>query len=249
MAKVDGIVEIQGTVKGMTFYRSKDGQLVRAKGGISKRRMKTDPAFQRTRENGVEFGHNAKMGQLIRNSAVGMLQLAKDYQVSSRLSQTMSVIKNLDLVSARGKRNVGIGIQSLEGKKALKGFDFNKGSRFKSVYRGEVSLDAVTGVITLPNFDPSIHLSLPEGATHVSLSSAMTLIDFDAVEYKTRYSNKENFSVDNAVSTLVLTPEEIPVGTGTLLFYVLIEFFQEINGVRYPLKNNSFNVLHLLDVV
>jgi hypothetical protein len=110
-------------------------------------------------------------------------------------------------------------------------------------------LDAVTGVITLPDFDPSIHLSLPEGATHVSLSSAMTLIDFDAVEYKTRYSNKENFSVDNAVSTLVLTPEEIPVGTGTLLFYVLIEFFQEINGVRYPLKNNSFNVLHLLDVV
>ena len=66
MAKIDGIVEIQGTVKGVTFYRSKDGMLARAKGGISKKRMKTDPAFQRTRENGVEFGHNAKMSKLMR---------------------------------------------------------------------------------------------------------------------------------------------------------------------------------------
>ncbi|MGL2964098.1 hypothetical protein ACSVH2_09805 [Flavobacterium sp. RSB2_4_14] len=249
MAKVDGVVEIQGTVKGMTFYRSKDGQLVRAKGGISKKRMKTDPAFQRTRENGVEFGHNAKMSQLIRNSAVGMLQLAKDYRVSSRLSQTMSIIKNLDLVSPRGERNVSIGIQSLEGKKALKGFDFNNGSRFRTVFRGEVSLDTATGIVTLVNFNPSIHLSLPEGATHVSISGAMSVVDFDDLSYQTRYSNKENFPIGTGVTTLTLTPEEIPVGAGSQLFFILIEFFQEINGEQYPLKNNSFNVLHLLDVV
>ena len=102
MAKIDGIVEIQGTVKGVTFYRSKDGMLARAKGGISKKRIKTDPAFQRTRENGVEFGHNAKMGKLLRNSASNLLLLAKDSRVSSRLSQSMSQIKNLDLVSERG---------------------------------------------------------------------------------------------------------------------------------------------------
>ena len=67
MAKFEGIFEIQGTVKGMSFYKTKDGLMVRSKGGISKKRIANDPAFQRTRENNSEFGHNAKMGQLMLN--------------------------------------------------------------------------------------------------------------------------------------------------------------------------------------
>lgn len=59
MAKFEGIFEIQGTLKGMTFYKSKDGLLIRGKGGVSKKRIKNDPAFQRTRENRMEFGHCA----------------------------------------------------------------------------------------------------------------------------------------------------------------------------------------------
>jgi hypothetical protein len=94
MAKFEGIFEIQGTMKGMTFYKSKDGLLIRAKGGVNKKRIMNDPAFQRTRENGTEFGQNAKMGQLIRRSIASLLPLAKDYRVSSRLSQVMSQVKN-----------------------------------------------------------------------------------------------------------------------------------------------------------
>lgn len=249
MAKIDRIVEIQGTVKGVTFYRSKDGMLARAKGGISKKRMKTDPAFQRTRENGAEFGHNAKMSKLLRNSASNLLQLAKDSRVSSRLSQSMSQIKNLDLVSDRGKRMVSIGLQTPEGKKVLKGFDFNNKSAMGTVFKGEMELDPVTGEVVLVNFNPNFHLGVPNGATHVSMSMAMSVIDFDEAVYKTRYSNKENFSVTAAEASYSLIPSEIPPGTGISIFYLLIEFFQEMNGTQYPLKNNSYNVLSILDVV
>lgn len=249
MAKIDGIVEIQGTVKGVTFYRTKDGMLARAKGGISKKRMKTDPAFQRTRENGVEFGHNAKMGKLLRNSAISLLQLAKDSRVSSRLSQSMSQIKNLDLVSDRGQRQVSIGIQTVNGQKVLKGFDFNNKATMGAVFKGELDLDPVTGVVVLPNLNPTFHLTVPAGTTHVSLSMAVSKVDFELAEYKTRYSNKENIPVTAAMSTYTLTPSEIPAGTGNSIYFFLIEFFQEMNGTQYPLKNNSYNMLTILEVL
>ena len=35
-----------------------DGLLARAKGGVSEDRIQNDPAFQRTRENGEEFGRD-----------------------------------------------------------------------------------------------------------------------------------------------------------------------------------------------
>ena len=248
MAKIDGIVEIQGTVKGVTFYRSKDGMLARAKGGISKKRIKTDPAFQRTRENGVEFGHNAKMGKLLRNSASNLLLLAKDSRVSSRLSQSMSQIKNLDLVSERGQRKVRVALAKAEGKKVLKGFDFNDKATMSSVFKGELDLDPLTGIVVLTDFNPALHLAIPFGATHVSFSTALAVVDFELGVYKTRYSNKENFAVTAAMATYTFTPSEIPPGTGTSVYFFLIEFFQEMNSNQYPLKNNSYNVLTVLDV-
>ena len=249
MAKVDGIVEIQGTVKGLTFYRSRDGQLVRAKGGISKKRIKNDPAFQRTRENGVEFGHIAKMSQLVRKSVSSLLLVAKDSRVSSRLAQSMSQIKNLDLDSARGQRTVAIGLIGDEGKRLLKGFNFNSGASFETVFRGDYQLDPLTGAVTLLNFDPAIHLSIPGGATHTRLSVAMSIVDLETGVYQTTYSEKVSLPLASAAATLVLTPTVLPTGIGFQFYYFLVEFSQELNGVPYPLRNNAHNVLCLIEVV
>ena len=249
MAKFEGIFEIQGTMKGMTFYKSKDGLLIRAKGGVSRQRIKNDPAFQRTRENGAEFSHNSQMGQLLRQTVSPLLRLAKDYRVSSRLNRVMSQIKNLDTVSDRGERQVPIGIGTVEGKELLRGFDFNQNSAFRSVFRTPYALDPLTGIFTVTDFQPEFHLGIPEGATHATLSSAVVGIDFASRLYETAYSNKENFSITPTAQTITLTPAAMPGVTETLLFFFLIEFFQEINGVQYPLKNNSHNVLHILDVV
>jgi len=249
MAKFEGIFEIQGTMKGMTFYKSKDGLLIRAKGGVSKQRIKNDPAFQRTRENGSEFKHNSQMGQLLRQTVSPLLRLAKDYRVSSRLNRVMSQIKNLDTVSSRGERQVPIGIGTVDGKALLKGFDFNQNAAFLSVFRSPYSLDPVTGIFTVTDFQSEFHLRVPEGTTHASLSGAVLGIDFATRLYDTQYSNKVNFAIDTNLQTITLTPAALPTVTETQLFFLLIEFFQEINGVQYPLKNNSHNVLHILEVV
>lgn len=248
MAKFEGIFEIQGTLQGMTFFKTKDGLLIRKKGGVNKKRIKNDPAFQRTRENGVEFGHNAKMGQLVRKSLASLLSLAKDFRISSRLGQAMSKVKNLDLTSPRGERKVWIGIASPEGKQELRGFDFNIQSPFNSVFRGQYELDVATGSVTIADFNPAKNLSLPQGATHASLSVAVAVVDFELENYGTTYSAKENFPTVDGMLNLTLTPTSMPGGTGSVFYYFLIEFFQELNGVQYPLKNNSHNVLYLMDV-
>lgn len=67
MAKLKGIIKIEGTLQDMTFYKTQDGHLVKTKSGVSGSRIATDPAFARTRENGAEFGSAAKAGKLLRN--------------------------------------------------------------------------------------------------------------------------------------------------------------------------------------
>lgn len=249
MAKFEGIFEIQGTLQGMSFYKSKDGMMIRKKGGINKQRIKNDPAFQRTRENGSEFGHSAKMGQLMRKSVANLLSLAKDYRVSSRMSQAMSRIKNLDFTSPRGDRKVWIGLASDEGKQALRGFDFNLNSPFNSVFKSQYVLDTTTGAVSISTFNPGTNLSLPQGATHASFSVAVASVDFELSNYGTTYSPKENFALADGSLDLTLTPSGMPGGTGSTFYYFLIEFFQELNGVQYPLKNNSHNVLYLMEIV
>jgi hypothetical protein len=249
MAKFDGIFEIQGTLQGMSFYKTKDGMLIRKKGGVTKSRIKNDPAFQRTRENGSEFAHNAKTGQLMRKSVANLLSLAKDSRISSRMTQAMSRIKNLDFDSPRGERKVWIGIESAEGKQSLRGFDFNLNSPFNSVFRSQYVLDTLTGVVTIADFNPTTNLSLPQGATHASFSVSVATVDFELENYGTTYSTKENFALVHGSLDLTLTPSSMPGGSGSTFFYFLIEFFQELNGVQYPLKNNSHNVLYLMEVV
>ena len=53
MAQQKGIIKLDGTIGGITFYKSKDGYLAREKGGVSADRIANDPNFQRTRENGA----------------------------------------------------------------------------------------------------------------------------------------------------------------------------------------------------
>ena len=248
MAKFDGIFEIKGTLQGMTFFKSKDGLLIRKKGGVSKSRIMNDPAFQRTRENGTEFGHNAKMGQLMRKSVANLVMLAKDFRVSSRMSKAMSAVKNLDLLSDRGLRKVWIGFDTTEAKQLMAGFDFNVNSPFDSVFRSQYLLDEPTGKVIIDGFNPATNLSIPQGATHATFSVAVARVDFELGKYETTYSLKENFELLPDLLNLAMVPSAMPSIAGITFYYFLIEFFQNLNGKQYPLKNNSHNVLYLMQV-
>jgi hypothetical protein len=45
MAKLKGILKIEGTLDELTFYKTQDGHLVKTKGGVSADRIANDPNF------------------------------------------------------------------------------------------------------------------------------------------------------------------------------------------------------------
>jgi len=80
---------LRGTIGNITFYKSGDGYLAREKGGVGANRIATDPAFQRTRENGAEFGRAGKAGKVLRNALRSLLQNTSDSRMISRLTREM----------------------------------------------------------------------------------------------------------------------------------------------------------------
>lgn len=249
MAKQGGILQIQGTLENLTFYKSADGLLVRTRGGVSKQRIMNDPAFVRTRENGAEFGHSANSGKLLRNAVGSMVFKAKDRKLSSRLLKVMSQLKNLDTVNARGMRKVAEGLNDPNGKLLLKGFDFNERAALQSVLYSPIAVDPLTGTVTIADFNPMEQLRGGDGATHFSLQSAYLNLDFETGASAITYSPAVSFPITNGIISPTLTPTAVPAGNGTQLFFLLVEFFQEVNGVPYLLNNGAFNVLNCLDVV
>ncbi|WP_298948572.1 hypothetical protein [uncultured Polaribacter sp.] len=248
MAKLKGIIKLEGTLDNLTFYKAKEGYLVKTKGGVSKERIQNDPAFERTRENGSEFGSSASSGKLLRTTVRNLMIRAKDNRVSSRVTQKMTQIKNFDTTSVRGQRNVAIGLSTPEGQATLKGFDFNNRAILSAVLFAPFTLAPATGEVTIPDLVPLNDIAYPGGATHVSLSSAFLNIDFATTDNAIEYSPTVNIPIDSTSATQTLTPAGVPAGTGNDIYVLLVEFFQEINGVQYPLKNGAFNVLNIIDV-
>lgn len=249
MAKVKSLFNVEGTLGEVTFYKGEDGYLIRTKGGVSKNRILKDPAYARTRENLSEFANAATSGKMLRRSIVELMNDAKDNRVTSRLTQVMSKVKNEDLTSARGERNVATGIITTLGKIWLSGFNFNKRAILDSVLQASYALDTANGEIVITDLVPIQHLEVPSGATHVDLSSGFLNLDFATGDYDLQVSNLVNLPIDTTISTVTLTPAGVPTGTGQNFYFLKVAFYQEINTVQYPLNNGAFNALELIEIV
>lgn len=105
-------------------------------------RIKNDPAFQRTRENGSEFGRAGNAGKVLRNSIRVLLLKASDYRMVSRLTRDMVKVIQMDATNPRGQRNVIDGEAEL-----LQGFEFNVNGKLGTTLFAPfaVTLDRVTG--------------------------------------------------------------------------------------------------------
>ena len=249
MARQTGIIKLKGTIGGMTFYKtSADGHLVREKGGIEKSRIESDPAFQRTRENGSEFGRAGKAGKMLRTALRALLINSADGRMVSRLTQQMVKVIQADLVNERGLRNVIDGEAEL-----LLGFEFNlRGKLGTSLYAPFVgAIDRVTGEITvdIAPFVPANMLVAPSGTTHYKIISGGAEIDFENETFVVATSETAILLWDATPTVAVSQTNQVTAASTKPLFLALgIEFYQEVNAQMYPLKNGAFNPLALVKV-
>lgn len=248
MARQKGIIKLDGTIGDITFYKSKDGYLAREKGGIPADRIANDPAFQRTRENGAEFGRAGKAGKVLRNAIRALLQNASDSRMVSRLTTEMVKVIQEDVTNTRGLRNVIDGEAEL-----LAGFEFNingkLGTTLYAPFTATIDRAAGTLVVSIPAFVPLNMVAAPGGTTHFKIVSAGAEIDFE----------NETFIVDsqatailpwdaNATAVINLSNAVTANSTHPLFLMLGIEFYQQVNGQMYPLKNGAYNALAIADV-
>lgn len=248
MAQQKGIIKLGGTIGGITFYKSKDGYLAREKGGVSGDRIANDPNFQRTRENGAEFGRAGKAGRVLRTSIRGLLQNASDGRVVSRLTTAMVKVIQADATNPRGMRNVIDGEAEL-----LKGFEFNANGKLGTTMYAPFTtvIDRVTGAlnINIPPYVPANMISAPGGTSHYKIISAGIEIDFENETFSVDINDSSLLPWNTTATTILNLENALAAASVHPLFLILgIEFFQEVNGEMYPLKNGSFNPLAIVDV-
>jgi hypothetical protein len=248
MARQKGIIKLKGTIGDITFYKTKDGHLAREKGGIEASRIKNDPAFQRTRENGSEFGRAGTAGKILRTSLRSLLINSADGRMVSRLTQAMVKVIQADMISVRGLRNVIDGEAEL-----LTGFEFNiRGKLGTSLFAPFVAvIDRASGAISvdLDSFIPANMIAAPSGTTHYKIISAGAEIDFEAETFVEAHSETAILPWDAAATVPISQVNAVTPGSTKPLFLALgVEFYQEVNGQMYALKNGAYNLLALVQV-
>lgn len=248
MAKQKGIFKLRGTIGDVTFYKTKDGHIAKEKSSIDGKRIATDPAFARTRENGMEFGTAGKGGQLIRKSLRLLLLNAKDSRVGSRLLKSlMSVVKS-DAVNDRGQRTIQDGDMSL-----LKGFDFNvRGKLDTALYSGYTpTFDRAAGTldVVLEAFTPKITIEAPQGTTHFEVVGGLCATDFVNRTFEEGHAMSGILPWDHEEVAAITLNTSIGAGSvQPVLIVVGVNFYQDVNGKMYPLKNGTYNALGVVGV-
>ncbi|TRX01392.1 hypothetical protein [Flavobacterium gawalongense] len=248
MARQKGIIKLKGTIGDITFYKTKDGHLAREKGGIDANRIANDPAFQRTRENGSEFGRAGKAGKTLRTALRTLLLNSADNRMVSRLTQAMVKVIQADMTNERGLRNVIDGEAEL-----LIGFEFNIGGKLGTTLFAPfvAAIDRISGDITVDivPFVPANMIAAPSGTTHFKIISAGVEIDFETEKFVVASSESDILPWDSNPTADINHINSITPDSVSPLFLALgVEFYQEVNGRMYPLKNGSYNPLSLVQV-
>jgi hypothetical protein len=157
-------------------------------------------------------------------------------------------VTKTDIVNERGERTLQDGDLSL-----IERFEFNLngklGGTLFAVY-GK-AFDRVTGeaTVTIAPFSPTLRVAAPNGTTHFKVVMGAAELDF-VTETSVFESDETAILPYSATDTLPISLTAAL--TANSLFQVVqvlgVEFYQEVNGQMYALKNGAYNALAVVTV-
>lgn len=235
MAKQVGIVPLIGTLDGINFYMRK-GKLVarKAGGGFNGTAIKKSASMVRVRENNTEFGHCSRVKKLLKDSLFPFLGKQRNEELQGRLMQLFIKIKDADLISERGKRQIGVGLEHADGKALLDGFCFTS----FCLPTDNGSFDAATMTYILNGFVPK-NLNFIAGATHFELQLGVVVLDLvqmKALLFSSDLIRLPKNGVVQDISLPVAVPEDV---SGIRIWVLYYRFSQEVNGAFYGFQEEK----------
>lgn len=247
MAKQAGYIKLEGTMGDLSFYKNRDGKFIaRRKGGVSKKRILTDPKYRRTRENLAEFAVAAASAKFLKNAFREIEIKSNGGKLHNRLySAAMKVVKS-DPVSVRGERKFELGDMSI-----LRGFEFSEKATLENVLRIQTNIaeDEASFTVTIPQITPSMHLIYSNGAKYYRLSLIRAAVDFVQKKYSSETISIEPLPITNQSTPAVSLTLPKPGVAGENYFFALaLEFFLDVNDTRYDSNDVSQNPAVILAV-
>lgn len=248
MAKHKSIIPIVGTIGGINFYFL-DGKPIarKAGGGFNGEAIKKSPTMVRVRENGSEFGHCSRVNRIFRKAIIPFYERFRMPNFHQRLMTLFTNLKKLDLINERGKRTVGEGLQTLEGKKMLQTIGLTPECSLESILPFHFDIDWTTYTLNYEDFDP-INIPFLKGATHVRLLFGVLDFDFGSLDYQLHLSDEIMIGKHDSPSHLQLKPKTNPQEKGTLLAVLSAVYSQNINQESYDFNSENAFGMKILGV-
>ncbi len=247
-----------GSLSGLVIYEQNGQFFVKGAGGADKKRILSDPNFERTRENMREFGAAAVLGKTFRQ---GFLPLTKAIRTGSISGKVTGMMKRINK-AGDGERG-GRSFDMVRHRNFIEGFELNQKKSFSSVFYPPYQLpeiDAERKQVTceIPAFHPGIYMDSPGEATHFQLILHVFGLS-DYVFEKSRqayvFLHEKHNDLRQSVSSEILGVKEnltekielivdLPVEpnlpeTAALIVSLGLLFYQEINGNKYLIPGQN----------
>ena len=248
MARLKSLLKVEGTLDDLSFYESKNGHIVRKKGGVKPGLIKNDPRFVRTRENMAEFTEISQAGKIIRTALRPVSFGSADIHYMGRLSKVLAEIKKFDLVSNRGERKIAIALESPETRKMFTGLMLKERAVLDLVYSGKYEFIKVAKKIQFNEFLIEKTMNLAQGATHCGFQFMWARISVANATSVNGFSNEHLIALGNkeVIPAFDLVAPEIDDSEGLLLIVLRINFYQKLNNKNYPLNSGDNNPVQII---
>ncbi|MBG7611608.1 hypothetical protein IU405_05025 [Polaribacter sp. BAL334] len=249
MAKLEGIIKLQGTLDGMNFYSYNGKTVVRkAGGGFNGNAIKTSPNMQRVRENGSEFGHSSRVNRVFRNAILSLTFGTPFPNFHRYLMPLFTNLQKLDTTSVRGARKVSQGFATAEGKKMFCQFGYTPDCTFTKMLPFDATIEAETYRLEL-QFLPFHSMKAPKGATHISLQYGVLAIDFDRFETQLYQATPLVLPLTTDETHFDLVPEILPSVLPHHICILGVRYYQQQEDTLYLLNARESIGLRILGVV
>jgi len=243
MGELKGIIKIEGTFDGLSFYKLKNKTVVRKAGGFKGDKIKTAANYVRVRENSSEFAENARAGKYFRQSIMSYLKVLRQTTLHSRVVSLFQGLTKLDTLNPRGQRRMVQGLQDTKAGALLQAFEFDEAVPFGRLFPFEAVVNWNQGTVTVVDFNRKA-LKKPKAATHLSLQFIISGLDFATKDHFT-VTKSEVLSLklkDAAPNGPLVLTSDLPAAP-TAVGLLFIQYLQKVNGKEYVLKSCGVKIV------
>lgn len=236
-------------IPGYSLVQGPGGHLHVRKIGMTGKRIKTDPKYERARENFSEFGRAGANAKMIRQAFSEWMPKINKVGLSGRMTKAILSAIKADEINHRGNRSLLMGKVEM-----LEGFNFNIGKNVKSLEHFPlvtiVDHRKETLRVQLNKFVPGHYIVKANKANCCRLVSITGIINYETGEIQSNVQKSTLLEINDKqirsvkfINAIISTPKH-------LNFLALgIEFSIWKNGEEHEVSGGEYDPLTIMKVV